>query len=541
MTLLDRIAARQSGSPGKALSATEAKSFTEPPFWTSNVLDNSWPSNSATGPEQEVLDTSFVAYCQYLYKKNGVVFSAIDRRQQVFSQARFQWQRWTGGRPQDMFGNADLALLERPWPNGTTGEMLSRMEIDGSISGNSYWTTCDDRGRLGRSARKDANRRLVRMRPDWVTLIIGAPSGNPYGLDARVVAYQYLPRPDNGYGNSGYATTVQEPILLLPEEVCHYSPKPDPLARFIGMSWLTPIITDIFADDAAAIHKMSFFKNGASPRLAITFDKEVPAKDLDLYKRKFDDMHSGSENAYGTLFMGGGADVRPLTVDLRALDYKMTTGAGETRMAVASGVPAVILGISEGLGGSSLNEGNFRAAKRLFVDGTIQDLWRKVAPSLEVLLTTPPNGAELAVDARDIPFLREDSDQQAAIRAQDATTMVALVNGGFEAESIKLYMATSDVSRLVHTGMVSVQLQSPGAGGAGAGGADAAPEQTDEEKARSIAEMAQKLYLSVGPVVTQDEARQILNDGGANLRIPGPGLPEPPAASVAPAVAAGGE
>lgn len=533
MSLLDRIAARR--SPGTALAVPETKSFVEPAFWSSSVLDNSWPSNAATGPEQEVLDTSFVAYCQQLYKSNGVVFSAIDRRQQVFSQARFQWQRYKAGRPQDMFGNAELSLLERPWQNGTTGEMLSRMEVDGSVAGNSYWTTCDDHGRLGRSARRDDNRRMVRMRPDWVTIIIGAPSGNPYGLDARIVAYQYQPRPDNGYGNSGYATYVQEPLILLPSEVCHYSPKPDPLARFIGMSWLTPIITDIFADDAAALHKMSFFKNGASPRLAVTFDKEVPAKDLDLYKKKFDDMHAGAENAYGTLFMGGGADVRPLTVDLRALDYKMTTGAGETRMAVASGVPAVILGISEGLGGSSLNEGNFRAAKRLFVDGTIMDLWRKVAPSLEVLLTSPADGAELVTDGRDIPFLREDSDQQAAIRSQDAQTMTTLANGGWEAESIKVYMATSDVSRLVHTGMLSVQLQKPGAE---TGGAEA---PTGEEQARAVAEMAQKLYLGIGPVMTQDEARQILNDAGANLRIPGPGVPEPPAPAPVAANPVGGE
>lgn len=538
MSLLDRVRAR-TVSPS-SVTAPGTKSFVEPAFWSTSVLDNSWPSNPATGPEQEVLDTSFVAYCQQLYKSNGVVFSAIDRRQQVFSQARFQWQRYKDGRPQDMFGNAELSLLERPWPNGTTGEMLARMEVDGSIAGNSYWTTCDDHGRLGSAARRDDNRRMVRMRPDWVTIIIAAPSGNPYGLDARIVAYQFQPRPDNGYANSGYATFVQEPLILLPSEVCHYSPKPDPLARFIGMSWLTPIITDIFADDAAATHKMSFFKNGASPRLAVTFDKEVPPKDLDLYKRKFDDMHSGAENAYGTLFMGGGADVRPLTVDLRALDYKMTTGAGETRMAVASGVPAVILGISEGLGGSSLNEGNFRAAKRLFVDGTIQDLWRKVAPSLEVLLTPPGNGAELTIDGRDVPFLREDSDQQAVIRSQDATTMVALVNGGWEPESIKLYMATSDVSRLVHTGMVSVQLQSPGSG---QNGGDAAP--TGDEQSRAIAEMAQKIYLGIGPLMTQDEARQILNQAGANLRIPGPGIPEPPApvipAAPAAPVPAGGE
>jgi phage portal protein BeeE len=518
--LLDRIAARTPPSSVIATktAAPEVVKYAQPPFWAyDNLLDQAWPSLGGARQQEERLDVNFVQYCQQLYKRNGVVFSAIDRRQQVFSQARFQWQRWTGGRPQDMYGNSELALLEKPWPNGTTGEMMARMEVDGSIAGNSYWTTVDNSGRIGRAARREDGRRMARLRPDWVTLIVGSKSDDPYAIDARIVAFSYLPRPDSGY----QGRVIREPVILLPEEVCHYSPKPDPTARFIGMSWLTPIITDIFADDAAATHKMRFFQNGASPSFVVSFDKEVPPRDLDLYKKKFDDMHAGADNAYSTLFMGGGADIRPLTVDLRSLDYKMTTGAGETRMAVASGVPAVILGISEGLSGSSLNEGNFRAAKRMFVDGTIQDLWKKVAPSLEVLLSPPGDGSELTVDPRDIPFLREDSDQQAAIRSQDASTMVALGNAGWEPESIKLFMATSDVSRLVHTGRMSVQLQAPGAGEGVAEGT------TEDEKAKAVAEVAAKLFSGVDPFLTPDEARAILNAAGAQLRIPGPEMPKP--------------
>jgi hypothetical protein len=455
VTILDRV--RQRRGTG-AVMGTAQKAWSEPPFWATDAFTSWTPSVSAT-PDRETLDMSFVAYCEEMYKKNGVVFSAIDRRQMVFSQARFQWQRVRLGRPQDMFGTTELRLLEKPWPNGTTGELLSRLEVDASAAGNSYWTTVDNAGRMGKAA-QGPTRRLARMRPDWVTLIIGGPSDDPYALDSRILAYSFLPRPDSGYG---VGSVIREPLILMPEEVAHYSPKPDPTARFLGMSWLTPIITDVLADQAAATHKMRFFQRGASPSLMVRFDKEVPPKDLDLYKKKFDDMHGGAENAYGTLFMGGGADVTPLTVDLRALDYKATTGSGETRISSASGVPAVILGISEGLAGSSLNEGNFRAAKRLFIDATIQDLWRKVAPSLEVLLATPGDGSELTIDGRDIPFLREDADNQAAIRSQDAATIRTLGDGGWEPDSILQFMATSDPTRLVHTGMVPVQLQPPGA------------------------------------------------------------------------------
>jgi hypothetical protein len=38
----------------------------------------------------------------------------------------------------------------------------------------------------------------------------------------------------------------------------------------------------------------------------------------------------------------------------------------------------------------------------------------------------------------------------------------------------------------------------------------------------SIEERIQKLYLGVGRVIDTDEARQILNESGANLTIPAP-------------------
>lgn len=43
------------------------------------------------------------------------------------------------------------------------------------------------------------------------------------------------------------------------------------------------------------------------------------------------------------------------------------------------------------------------------------------------------------------------------------------------------------------------------------------PDATAEPTARELAEMVQKIYLGVGIVLTADEARDILNSGGANL------------------------
>lgn len=419
----------------------------------------SWGSG-AYSQEYERIENDFRSYVAGAYKGDGIVFSAIDRRQQVFSQARFMWQRMRNGRPADLFTSADLRLLEQPWPNGTTGELLAHMEFDGSLAGNFYSTTADDWGTVGAEAKKSSSCRIVRMRPDWTRMVIKAPSGNPWALDARVVAYEYQP-PAAG------AAVRPDPVILLPNEVTHYSPKPDPVARFRGMSWLTPVIKEILADKAATAHKLKFFENGAIHSMALKYPEGTPPELLRQYKRIYDEDYRGVENAYRTLHVAG-ADPIPVSANLKELDFKSTQGAGETRISAASGVPASILGINEGLQGSTLNAGNFGAARRLFVDTTIRDLWSKAAPSLGVLLTSPGSDTRLWTDDRDIPFLREDAADNAQIRREDAVTIRNLVDAGYHPDAAVEFVRTGDLSVLKgeHSGLFSVQLQKPGAPGA---------------------------------------------------------------------------
>jgi HK97 family phage portal protein len=49
---------------------------------------------------------------------------------------------------------------------------------------------------------------------------------------------------------------------------------------------------------------------------------------------------------------------------------------------------------------------------------------------------------------------------------------------------------------------------------------------------RDIAETIQKIYLGVGKVITSDEAREIVNEAGGNLPVPGPNFPAAPVAKV---------
>lgn len=128
---------------------------------------------------------------------------------------------------------------------------------------------------------------------------------------------------------------------------------------------------------------------------------------------------------------------------------------------MAAGVHPVIAGLSEGLAGSSLNAGNFGAARRRFADITMRPLWRNVSGSLATLVTAPA-ASELWFDERDIAFLREDEGDAAKIQGVRAETITKLIREGFTAESAIAAVDNDDFRLLVHTGLVSVQLQTPG-------------------------------------------------------------------------------
>lgn len=274
--------------------------------------------------KSETVENNYLSYTQHAYKSNGPIFATILSRQLLFSEARFAWRRRTG--KHDLFVDDGLELLEDPWPNGTTGELLTRMEQDVSLAGNFYAV--------------NEGTRLRRLRPDWVTIVLTAPPAQAVVSD--VAGYAYHP----GVQTIDDATALK---FYGVQEMCHWTPIPDPEAQYRGMSWLTPVIEEIQADNMATRHKLKFFTNGATPQLSVSFKETVTAQQFKEFKTAMDQSHQGTENAYKTLYLGGGADVKVIGADLKQVDFKATQGGGETRIAACGGVPPIIVGLSEGL------------------------------------------------------------------------------------------------------------------------------------------------------------------------------------------------
>lgn len=427
MRLIERLTSR------KGLTFGGSGGWELPAFWTGEAVR-----------DKEAIEENFAGYVSGAYKSSGVVFACILARLMVFSEARFMFQRYANGRPTDLYGTPELRLLERPWRNGTTGELLARMEQDASIAGNFFATTVGE----------GADLRIRRLRPDWVTIVSGSESGDPAALDAQVVGYLYHP---NG------RVSERDSVLLTEDQVAHWSPIPDPEAQWRGMSWLTPVVREIKGDLAASEHKLKYFKNGATGGIAVSYDARITPDAVQRFAALFAAEHAGVDNAYKTYHFGGGADVTTVGADLKQLDFKATQGAGETRIAAAAGVGAVIAQLSEGLQGSSLNAGNFNAAKRRFTDGTVRPLWRSAAAALETLLP-PPAGSRLWYDTRDIAFLQEDQKDEAEIQQSHAATIRQLIDAGFEPDDVVSAVTSGDLRQLQgrHSGLYSVQLQPAG-------------------------------------------------------------------------------
>jgi hypothetical protein len=377
-------------------------------------------------------------------QRNPIVAAAIHARMLVFAEARFQWQPFRDSRPGALFGTTELSVLENPWPSATTGDLLSRMLVDADLYGNSYWYRRELRERS----------ELVRLNPARVMVMTGTiddnVTGEPYGQE--LIGYAVMD--ENG----------SELATFLPEEICHFKPLPDPMHPFRGRSWISTVLPDVTADDAFSEYKHSFMRNSATPNLVVSFDPQITKEAFETFVQRMDASHRGVDRAFKTLYLGGGADVKVVGANFDQLNLKSVQGAGETRIAAAAGVPASYLGISEGLAGSSLNSGNYVAARRRFADGTIRPLWRSAAAALQNVLTLPDPTVRLWYDDRDVAFLQEDVADMAEIKNREALTMEALVRAGFEPESIVAAVTTGDFNKLVHTGLYSVQLQPPSNG-----------------------------------------------------------------------------
>lgn len=387
------------------------------------------------GTERQLTD--FESYVKAGYRQNGIVFGLILARMSLFSEGTFAFQGLTDKR---ILGTQALRILEEPWPNGSTGELLARMEQDVSLAGNAF-------------VRRVEVDRLERLRPDLVDIVL-SPRRSGYVGD---YAYDEI----LGYLYWRHGRTSGKPAqLVLVDDMCHWSPIPDPLAMYRGMSWLTSVVREINADSLMTDHKGKFFTNAATPNAWVKVEAKLEPEDRERFRQELDLRYSGVDNAHKTLIIDGGADYQTVGHSFEQMSFAAVQAAGENRIAVAANVPGIVAGLKEGLQAATYS--NYEQAMRRFADLYGRPQWRSVVTPLAKLVDVPA-GTRLIVDSRDIAALKEGAKSRAEILKVNAESVNSLVLAGYTAESAVAAVNAGDLSLLAHTGRVPTTLQ-PDAG-----------------------------------------------------------------------------
>lgn len=384
-------------------------------------------------PDAEKILPTWLGYVQTGYQTNTIVFAAVGARLALFSEATLRFRNLTD---KHLFGGPELSVLERPWPNGTTGELLARMLQDADLAGNAYVRRTDTG--------------LERLRPDLVT-IVSELVPDALGRTYRVpIGYYYEP---------DAADTDREPALFTADEVCHWSPIPDPQANFRGMSWLTPVLREIEADQGMTTYKAQFLENAATPNLLIRYPSKLKPGTLTELSGRLAARHGGVNNAFKTLVLDEGSDATVVGSSFESMAFAATQAAGENRILMAAGVPGIVVGAKEGLAAATYS--NFGQAMRRFADLTARPLWRSACAALAQLVDVPA-GAQLWYDTADIAALREGEQERAQTLLTKATAAETLLRAGYKPDQIPAAIEAGDLALLTHTGLYSSQLMPPG-------------------------------------------------------------------------------
>jgi hypothetical protein len=105
-----------------------------------------------------------------------------------------------------------------------------------------------------------------------------------------------------------------------------------------------------------------------------------------------------------------------------------------------------------------VNYANGKEANRALADRKLRYLWMKAVQALRPVIGPVPAGATLWYDPTGISALQADSIDDATVQAQQAQTMRTLIDGGFDPQSVTKAVTTGDMTKLVHSGNLSVQL-----------------------------------------------------------------------------------
>ena len=290
-----------------------------------------------------------------------------------------------------------LALIARPNDAAGRAEFLEAVYGHFLLSGNAYVEAVPAEAGLPRE--------LHVLRSDRMNLIPGA--------DGWPVAYDYT------VGGRSHRFDMRGPL----KPICHLKAF-HPMDDHYGLSPLQAAAVAMDVHSAASSWSKALLDNAARPSGAIVYKGAdgQGALSPDQYDRLVTEIemnHQGARNAGRPMLLEGGLDWKPMGFSPSDMEFQKTKEAAAREIAIAFGIPPMLLGIP-----GDATYANYQEANRAFYRLTILPLAAKVLADLSHWLAGYAGEAvELRVDLDQIPALAVERDQQwARVGAADFLT-----------------------------------------------------------------------------------------------------------------------
>ncbi len=273
-----------------------------------------------------------------------------------------------------------LALLRRPNPRQSGAELLEAVYAYLLVAGNAYLEAVVVAGEV---------KGLYGLRPDRMKVVAGR--------DGWPGAYQY---------SAGGATRTlsQEPAPV--SRVLHLGLF-HPLDDHYGFAPLAAAQQSIDIFNAAAGWNKALLDNAARPSGALVYSVANGQLTPEQFARLKDELErgfAGAANAGRPMVLEGGLDWKTIALSPRDMDFVELKNGAAREIALALGVPPMLLGIP-----GDNTYANYAEANRAFWRQTVVPLVRRVADDLGFWLA-PGFGGKLALvpDLDKIDALAED-------------------------------------------------------------------------------------------------------------------------------------
>lgn len=270
-------------------------------------------------------------------------------------------------------------LLARPNGRQSGPELLEAVYAHLQTAGNGYLQAGIVEGTV---------RALFALRPDRMSVVAG-PDGWP-------VAYDYKA--------GGRAIRLSQEALPIPA-VLHVALF-HPLDDHYGMGPLEAAQTSLDIHNASAQWNKALLDNAARPSGALVYSAGGGSLTADQYERlkaDLEEQFSGARNAGRPLVLDGGLDWKAMALSPRDMDFIEARHAAARDIALAFGVPPMLLGIP-----GDNTYANLAEANRSLWRQTLVPLVVRVAQELSGWLGPAFEGAEIVPDFESVEALAED-------------------------------------------------------------------------------------------------------------------------------------